>query len=736
MAGTGRRLDRHQRRTSCVALPVQSLVIASLFSALSACQADAPITPTSPATPTVSISTPILASATATSLVAPALPTTGQPTSTPKPTALPALPATLTPGPFALTVGHAAQIEPVAVWGKGVASGLVWSPDGRELARPGGLGVDLIAVDPLALRQFVPSAFAVEALAYSPDGRYLAVAGSQVQLWDRLTLSVVATLPGVIENGVRRLSFSPGGMWLVGVGTTSGGGDPGARLIVWRVADGQIQRTWETDYCGAGADFALSPDGRQLARLVCGKLWVENTATGDVVFLPDDDADVYTTAFTPDGQTLLASTRTGGEVLRFYDLTGAAAARDLAIGNPTALSISADGATILLRGSWDESRRAWVTTILDPVSEQIRYTLTDVRDAALSPDGHRLAVVRLSDGGLDLRNVVAAEPISSLNWPPVVTHIAFSRLSDAPGTIVLATGDQQGRVALRDPESGAELFATHVFSDAVSAVALDSEARFLAAARAFNDGQAEIVVLEWATGRQITRIGLRGSWGWEVPVDALAFSRDGGAIAARTDVFGQVRAWTILDGAELEHPELLSWHQAQALGADTVGRLWSLDLVKSGAETDPDRQVLTVRSASGERIIDLPTPAWVGCGDLQRLAISGDGRYLAMGCDQPELAIWDLTDQPQLTTIAAHTGVGGDGFYGNVLDVAFAPYGPLLASAGYDGDIRLWNAETHALLAILKGHRNAVSHVAWSPDARWLASVSSDGTVRLWGVKP
>ena len=73
---------------------------------------------------------------------------------------------------------------------------------------------------------------------------------------------------------------------------------------------------------------------------------------------------------------------------------------------------------------------------------------------------------------------------------------------------------------------------------------------------------------------------------------------------------------------------------------------------------------------------------------------------------------------------------------GSAQTVKFSPIdNSLLASAGDDTTIEIWDLQDNTIATTLQGHRSQINSVAFSLDGTRLASGSNDWTFRLWDVE-
>jgi WD40 repeat protein len=103
---------------------------------------------------------------------------------------------------------------------------------------------------------------------------------------------------------------------------------------------------------------------------------------------------------------------------------------------------------------------------------------------------------------------------------------------------------------------------------------------------------------------------------------------------------------------------------------------------------------------------------------------SPDGSMIASAGEDKTIKLW----QPNgtlLRTIKGHSDT--------VKSVAFSPDNQLIASASKDKTVKLWRRDG-TLVATLNGHTNQVNRVTFSPNGQMLVSGSDDQTIRLWKI--
>jgi WD40 repeat protein len=629
----------------------------------------------------------------------------------------------------------------------------------------------------------------VFAISFSPDGRTLAVARGanepsqrfgRIELWDTATEKLRHVIKG-FDGPVRSVSFLPDGQTLVSGSTEfrtskiqekarSRDGESFGEVKWWDAQTGELKRKVTLPSEGnVSLRVTCSPDGKQLA-MVASFLQFSffsnnvpfSAASGaiDVAGLPNSPRFPGRSGPLVTVDLKLLDAETGEQKLK------------LKSSQPTEATFSPDG-TLLAVQSGGEVK------VINAQTGQAVHTLKGFKGqtnaVAFSPDGRSIAVAarkfeRHSTPGfirIMMRSEVKVFDLHTWNnTVKLQNQGAVNSLAFDPGGRYLLLGgllDQKdgGIPALRlhDLQTGkTATFPTggEDFSEAVGTLAVSRRGNLLA----FKAGPDMVRLLDTETWKVRQTLDAKSAGDMERSasrflmsvnrVTSLAFLPDGKSLSGEIEGSG-IKVWDVRTGEvkkrfeDQAHDDSLVAMSAAGTslaeaGADQMLRLWNITNEQKRALPWPggesasalalstagqlvavatDKEVALWNVGSGEKVFALSGHQAV----VNRLAFSHDDRTLISADEGGTIKVWDTTSGQNRQTV--NTG-------GKVTAMRLGPGGQVLASAGEDRSINLWDLAAGGLPRKLKKHDGIVNAIAFSSDGQLLASGSDDRTVIIW----
>jgi RNA polymerase sigma factor (sigma-70 family) len=371
------------------------------------------------------------------------------------------------------------------------------------------------------------------------------------------------------------------------------------------------------------------------------------------------------------------------------------------------LAFTKDGKTLLSSG-WNNAICRWDLQSgaeLKPWSGSEKGFL----DAAVSLDGKSL-VGGTADGNLQVWDLTAGKQINKVAVPggKTIRHVAVA----PDGRIAVVAGDDNP-VRLFDLTTGSLLRVLITYSQTPSCLAFSPDGKLVASAS--YDGTARVHEVD--TGKEVSQPQSK-----KAVFYSLCFAPDSKTLLAGEDK--AVSFWDARTG------------QLQQRVQGIAGHVGAIQFAPDGK---------TFAGGTSEGVIHIWETAAAAVRQLHKirahadgvhaLGFSADGAVLASGGSEHAVRLWDTKSAKQINTLIGHQE--------RVTTVAVAPGGKVIATAAWDCSIRLWDGDTGQELRRLGwtpkenlplGTSKFVNSLSFSADGKLLAAAGYEDKVLLWDV--
>lgn len=647
------------------------------------------------------------------------LPPTPTPAVAPAPTSM-RLPTNL----LRITADNIGQVVEVGRLGKGNLGAIAYSPDGRLLAVSSRVGIWLYDSETLAVVSHLEGKEG-GSIAFSPDGTMLASGGSgfwadsevsAVRLWrvaDGALLRIFEEHIVVVD-----LAFSPDGTKLAAEHDDN-------TIQLWQVDDGLLLHTLKGPAEWDRFDMAFSPDGNVLAwGGEDGEVLLWQVSDGSLLhsWQGDTDGDILCVAFSPDG-TMLASGDDNGTISLWRVSDGSILQTLQGWGWTYSIAFSPDGTMLVATDNdYPQSRILVWQVSSGELLRTLGESSGEVYMVAFAPDGETIASIH-SDRSVRFWSAMDGQLVRSIEEHVNDIHdLAFS-----PDGTALVSGSWNDRgVQLWSITDMQLLYTMQGYSGPVYSVDYSPDGELLASA--LYDNTAGL----WRAADGSLLHTLEGSARW---IDRVAFSPDGAILAVAAcdntvdGLDNVVQLWRTSDWVPLRTLEGKRCIESVAFSPDgtLLASSWG-DGVRLWRVSDG----VPVHSLDG---YEYYTRDVAFSPDGTILATTGVDNVGVVDAEEKEVVrLWRTADMALMATLEGPKDLHLSG-------LAFSPDGTLLASGtghgssrDYDYSIWLWQMPDGAFVQTLEGHKASINHLSFSPDGTLLASGDGDGLVRLWGV--
>jgi tricorn protease-like protein len=201
-----------------------------------------------------------------------------------------------------------------------------------------------------------------------------------------------------------------------------------------------------------------------------------------------------------------------------------------------------------------------------------------------------------------------------------------------------------------------------------------------------------------------------------VPITALRFSPDGKAIVASG--YHELNFWKVADGT-LER-------RVPGLGERVYDVAYSPDgQWCATAGGDPGQYgVVTLWKAGPDGTLERQSDLAESIDCIFAVAFTPDSKLLAAAGADRAIRIWEPATGKLVATVEDHADW--------IFDVAFSPDGKQLVSASRDKTCKVFDVEKKEALVTFPGHAQTVYTARFSPDGKTIVSGGEDNQIRVW----